>query len=54
MGVPGPLLAQRSTVQVYVDDGTTLVATVSIPNTGDWPVFQTISTYVFLRPVSTG
>jgi PKD repeat protein len=37
-----------STVQVYVDDGTTPVATVSVPNTGDWPVFQTVSALVTL------
>jgi PKD repeat protein len=32
-----------SSVQVYVDDRTTPVATVNVPNTGDWPVFQTVS-----------
>nr|WP_330217428.1 PKD domain-containing protein [Methanosphaerula palustris] len=37
-----------STVQVYVDDGTTPVATVSVPNTGDWPAFQTVSMPVTL------
>ncbi|WP_440950166.1 PKD domain-containing protein [Methanosphaerula subterraneus] len=37
-----------STVRVYVDDDTTPVATVSIPNTGDWPVFQTVSVPVTL------
>jgi PKD repeat protein len=37
-----------STVQVYVDDGTTPVATVSVPNTGAWPVFQTVSALVTL------
>jgi hypothetical protein len=37
-----------STVQVYVDDGTTPVAAVNVPNTGDWPVFQTVSVPVTL------
>ncbi|WP_330217427.1 PKD domain-containing protein [Methanosphaerula palustris] len=37
-----------STVQVYVDGGTTPVATVTVPNTGDWPVFQTVSAQVTL------
>jgi PKD repeat protein len=37
-----------SSIQVSVDDGTTPVATVSVPNTGDWPVFQTVSVPVTL------
>ncbi|ACL17370.1 PKD domain-containing protein [Methanosphaerula palustris] len=37
-----------SSVQMYVDDGTTPVATVSVPNTGDWPVFQTVQVPVTL------
>ena len=37
-----------SSIQVYVDDGTTPVATVTVPNTGDWPVFQTVSVPVTL------
>jgi PKD repeat protein len=37
-----------STVQVYVDDGTTPVATVSVPNTGDWPAFRTVQVPVTL------
>ncbi|WP_440950704.1 PKD domain-containing protein [Methanosphaerula subterraneus] len=37
-----------STIQVYVDDGTTPVATVTVPNTGDWPVFQTVQVPVTL------
>ncbi len=37
-----------SSVQVYVDDGTTPVATVTVPNTGDWPVFRTVSVPVTL------
>jgi PKD repeat protein len=37
-----------SSVLVYVDDGTTPVATVSVPNTGDWPVFRTVSVPVTL------
>lgn len=32
-----------STVQGYVDDGTTPVATVNVPNTGAWPIIQTVS-----------
>jgi hypothetical protein len=30
-------------IQVFVDGGTTPVATVNVPNTGAWPVFQTVS-----------
>ncbi|WP_052292252.1 PKD domain-containing protein [Methanosphaerula palustris] len=37
-----------SSIQVYVDNGTTPVATVSVPNTGDWPVFRTVSVPVTL------
>jgi PKD repeat protein len=37
-----------SSVQVYVDDGTTPVATVSVPNTGDWPAFRTVQVPVTL------
>jgi len=37
-----------SSVQVYVDDGTTPVATVTVPNTGDWPIFRTVSVPVTL------
>jgi PKD repeat protein len=37
-----------SSVQVYVDAGTTPVATVTVPNTGDWPVFRTVSVPVTL------
>jgi PKD repeat protein len=37
-----------STIKVYVDDGTTPVATVNVPNTGNWPVFQTVSVPVTL------
>ncbi|WP_052292253.1 PKD domain-containing protein [Methanosphaerula palustris] len=37
-----------SSIQVYVDDGTTPVATVSVPNTGDWPAFRTVSVPVTL------
>jgi L-ascorbate metabolism protein UlaG (beta-lactamase superfamily) len=37
-----------STVQVYVDDGTTPVATVNVPNTGDWPAFRTVQVPVTL------
>jgi PKD repeat protein len=37
-----------SSVRVYLDDGTTPIATVNIPNTGDWPVFQTVPVPVTL------
>lgn len=37
-----------SSVLMYVDDGSTPVATVNIPNTGEWPVFQTVSVPVTL------
>ena len=37
-----------SSVQVYVDGSTTPVATVTVPNTGDWPVFQTVPVPVTL------
>ena len=37
-----------SSVQVYVDNGTTPVATVNVPNTGDWPIFRTVSMPVTL------
>nr|WP_330217438.1 PKD domain-containing protein [Methanosphaerula palustris] len=37
-----------SSIKVYVDDGTTPVATVNVPNTGDWPSFQTVSVPVTL------
>ncbi|ACL16795.1 PKD domain-containing protein [Methanosphaerula palustris] len=37
-----------SSVLVYVDNGTTPVATLNVPNTGAWPVFQTISVPVTL------
>ncbi|ACL17263.1 Carbohydrate binding family 6 [Methanosphaerula palustris E1-9c] len=31
-----------SSILVYVDNGTTPVANVSVPNTGDWQIFKTI------------
>jgi len=37
-----------SSVQVYVDGGTTPVAIVTVPNTGDWPIFRTVSVPVTL------
>ena len=37
-----------SSVQVYVDSGTTPIATVNVPNTGDWPAFRTVSVPVTL------
>jgi PKD repeat protein len=37
-----------SSFQVYLDDGTTPIATVNVPNTGDWLAFQTISVPVTL------
>ncbi|XYY34343.1 carbohydrate-binding protein [Methanosphaerula subterraneus] len=37
-----------SSVQVYLDDGTTPIATVTVPNTGDWPVFRTVPVPVTL------
>ncbi|WP_440950380.1 PKD domain-containing protein [Methanosphaerula subterraneus] len=37
-----------SSVQVYLDDGTTPVATVNVPNTGDWLAFQTVQVPVAL------
>jgi len=37
-----------SSVQVYIDGGATPVATVTVPNTGDWPVFRTVSVPVTL------
>jgi len=37
-----------SSVQVYFDDGTIPVATVNVPNTGDWPAFQTVQVPVTL------
>ncbi|WP_440950736.1 PKD domain-containing protein [Methanosphaerula subterraneus] len=37
-----------SSVQVYLDDGTTPVAMVNVPNTGDWPVFRTVPVQVTL------
>ncbi|ACL17224.1 PKD domain-containing protein [Methanosphaerula palustris] len=37
-----------SSVLVYVDDETTPVATVTVPNTGDWPIFRTVSVPVIL------
>jgi hypothetical protein len=35
-------------VPVYLDGGTTLVATVNVPNTSDWPVFRIVSVSVTL------
>jgi hypothetical protein len=37
-----------STINVYVDDTTTPVATVNVPNTGDWPAFRTVQVPVTL------
>jgi PKD repeat protein len=37
-----------SSVQVYLDDGTTPIATVNVPNTGDWLTFQTVPVPVTL------
>ena len=37
-----------SRVQAYLDDGTTPIATVNVPNTGNSGVFQTVAVPVTL------
>jgi hypothetical protein len=43
-----------SSIQMHVDDGTISVVTVTVPDTGDWLAFQTISVQVDCQPGSTG
>ncbi|WP_440951263.1 carbohydrate-binding protein [Methanosphaerula subterraneus] len=37
-----------SSVRVYLDDGTTPIATVNVPNIGDWLAFRTVRMPVIL------
>jgi len=43
-----------SSIQMHVDDGTIPAVTVTVPDTGDWLAFQTISVPVDCQPGSTG